>query len=131
MKTTVQSRPTSLIFPLVLGIILYALIFAMLSGASIPLLNSPRAGMIAVLILGMAACALGGIGRVAATGRWASPSAILGYLLGVAILVVALSLFTGWKIPLIASEQGALVAAAVLIGVKYLIAIGSDLLHLG
>ena len=35
----------------------------------------------------------------AATGQWAHPQAILGYILGGSILLIALAVFAGWKIP--------------------------------
>lgn len=38
-------------------------------------------------LVGMAMCSTG-IGRVAAAGRWTDPLSIIGYLLGVAALVV-------------------------------------------
>lgn len=38
-------------------------------------------------LIGMAMCSAG-IGRVAASGRWADPLSIAGYVLGVATLVV-------------------------------------------
>ena len=59
-----------------------------------------------LLVLGMAICAQGGIGRVAAAGQWAHPLAILGYLLGAAILILAAAVFFNVKLPLITSQAG-------------------------
>ena len=56
--------------------------------------------------------------------------AIAGYLLGAAILVVILSVFTGWKLPLIQSETQAVAAVGGMMLVKYLIGTTSLFLHL-
>ncbi len=55
----------------------------------------------------MTICSQGGIGRIAATGNWTHPQAILGYLLGTAILLVAASIFFNFKLPFITSQQQA------------------------
>jgi hypothetical protein len=77
----------------------------------------------------MTMCAAGGIGQVGASGRWASPLAIVGYLLGVAILGVAISVFTGWKIPMIAGETQAVAVVGILTAIKYLIGTASFIFH--
>ena len=66
----------------------------------------------------MAICTQAGIGRIAATGEWSHPLAIVGYILGGLILLIALSVFVGWKLPYIQSDQQALPAIAILAGLK-------------
>jgi hypothetical protein len=72
---------------------------------------------------------MGGIGQVGASGRWTSPLAIVGILLGASILVVILSVFAGWKLPLIAGETQAVAVVGILIAIKYLIGTSSFLFH--
>jgi hypothetical protein len=76
----------------------------------------------------MAMC-MSGIGQVAASGRWGSPLAIAGYLLGAAILLIIFSVFAGWKLPLITGELQAVAAVGILIAVKYLIGTASFFFH--
>ncbi len=89
-------------------------------GAGAPLLTNLRFDISLVIVLGMAVCAQGGIGRVAASGQWRHPLSIIGYLLGGAIALVTVSTFAGWKLPLIADQSQALLAVAILIGIKVL-----------
>jgi hypothetical protein len=129
MKGNASMNTTSGIFvPLALGLVIAGIVYATLTGKQLPLISSPRAALIALLIVGLAMCSFG-IGQVGASGRWASPLAILGYLLGAAILVIILSAFTGWKLPMIAGETQAVVAVAILIAIKYLIGTASFIFH--
>lgn len=117
MKTTSVSSPINL------TIILLALLFAAVTyigvtGKKVPLLSSVRADIVLLVVIGMTICSQGGIGRVAASGQWSHPLSILGYLLGGLILLIALSVFVGWKLPFIQSDQQALLAIAVLASVK-------------
>src|SRR5512147_2191646 len=115
MKTATLSVGNNLVLPLVLGILIAGVAYAVLTGKQLPLINGPRAGLVAILVLGLAMC-MGGIGQVGASGKWASPLAILGYLLGTAILVVIGGTLLRWKLPLITSETNAVLVTAVLIG---------------
>ena len=64
----------------------------------------------------------------AATGQWAHPQAIIGYILGASILLVATAAFVGWKIPFIQNDQQALVAIVILVVLKVLNAVTHYLL---
>ncbi len=68
-------------------------------------------------------CAEGGIGRVAAANQWGHPLAIIGYILGGLILLVAASVFTGLNLPYLQGEHQAILAIAILTGLKILNAI--------
>ena len=59
-------------------------------------------------------CSQSGIGRIAATGQWLHPLAIIGYILGGLILFVTASVFIGWKLPYIHRDSQALLAIAIL-----------------
>jgi hypothetical protein len=117
MKTITQ---TSVFSPgiLVLALLAAIVVFVGVSGKKVPLLSNVRADILLLVVLGMAICTQGGIGRVAAAGTWTHPLAILGYVLGGLILLVTLAVFVGWKLPWIHSDQQALIAIAVLAGLK-------------
>jgi hypothetical protein len=106
--------------PIVLGVISAVIVFATASGRSLPLIGTPRAALIALT---------GGIGQVGASGRWASPLAILGYLLGAAILIVIIGSLAGSKLPFIAGMTEAVMAVGILMAAKYLIGISGSIFH--
>lgn len=129
MKGNTMNLTTNLIAPLALALVCAGIVIASLAGKQLPLISSPRAALVALLLLGMTLCALGGIGQVGQSGRWASPFAIAGYLLGTAILVVMIATFTGWKLPLVQDETQAVVAVGILMAVKYVIGTASYFFH--
>jgi hypothetical protein len=112
---------TGLILPLLLGAVVAAITFAARGEVRSPIVIEPKAGLLAVLVVGFAMCTLGGSGKVAASGRWLSPGAIAGSALGVTILVIGAAGLTGWRLPLIQTPQDAVTAVAVVIGVKTVI----------
>lgn len=113
---------------LLLALLAAAVIFIGVTGKRVPLLSNTRVDIVLVVILGLAICTQTGIGRIAATGQWSHPQAILGYILGSLILLVALAAFIGWKLPWIQNEQQALIAIAVLVSLKFVNAITHYLL---
>lgn len=127
MKTLTQP---AVITPsvLILALLAAAVVVIGASGKKVPLLSSIRLDIALLVILGMTICTQAGIGRIAASGQWTHPQAIIGYLLGGTILLVAASVFVGWKLPFIQGERQALIIIAVLIGLKFLNAITHYLL---
>lgn len=105
---------------LLLALLFAAVTFIGATGRKVPVLSNVRIDIILLVILGMAMCTQGGIGRIAATGQWAHPQAIIGYLLGAAILLAATSVFVGWKLPFLQNDQQALIAIAIMVGLKVL-----------
>ena len=99
-----------------------------ISNWKIPLLSNVRVDIILLVILGMAICSQGGIGRVAAAQEWLHVQSILGYLLGGLILLVTLAVIAGWKLPLVQTDQQALLAIGILAGLKVLKALIHSLL---
>ncbi len=89
----------------------------------LPLISGVRTGLLAFVVLGMAMCALGGIGRVGDLGQWAHPLAILGYILGAAILVVAASVWLGFGLPLVHSDLQAFIVVVIMTASKVVIAL--------
>jgi hypothetical protein len=117
MKTMTQPAvitPTILILALAAA----AVVFIGATGKRVPLLSNIRVDIVLLVLLGMTICTQAGIGRIAATGQWTHPLAIVGYLLGGAILIVAVSVFIGWKLPFIQNDRQALIAIAILAGLK-------------
>lgn len=121
MKTATLPLGTGLILPLLLGAVVAAITFAARGEVRSPITIGPKAGLIAVLVVGFAMCTLGGSGQVAASGRWLSPGAIVGSTLGVTILGVGVAGLAGWRLPLIQTPKDAVTAVAVLIAVKTVI----------
>ena len=117
MKTTLQP---SVITPtiLVLMVLAAAVYIIGISGWKMPLLSNVRMDIVLLVVLGMAICSQGGIGRVAASQQWWHVQSILGYLLGGLILLITLAVFVGWKLPLIQTDQQALIAIGILAGIK-------------
>jgi len=116
---------------ILMSLLIIAVLITAFSGKKVPLLSNPRIDIIILLILGMAICTQGGIGRVAALHAWAHPLAILGYILGAAILIVAGAVFINVKLPFIADDRQALLFVAVLIGVKVINSVVHSLLTRG
>lgn len=117
MKTIPQP---AVMTPSIIGLALLAaaIVFIGVTGKKVPLLSSVRVDIILLVIIGMTMCTQGGIGRIAATGQWTHPQAIVGYILGGLILLSTLFVFAGWKIPYIANDQQALLFIAILAGLK-------------
>jgi hypothetical protein len=97
------------------------------SGKKVPMLSNVRVDIILLIIIGLAMC-MPGIGRVAALGQWSHPLSIFAMILGGAILLIALAVFVGWKLPFVQNDQQALIAIAILVGLKVLNAITHYLL---
>jgi hypothetical protein len=120
----IVSQP-AVITPSIIGLALLAVavVFIGVTGKRVPLLSNVRVDIILLVIIGLAMCTQGGIGRVAATGQWTHPQAIIGYLLGGLILLITLAVFVGWKLPYMQNDQQALLAIAILIGLKVMNAV--------
>ena len=128
MKTMSQ---TSAISPsvLILAALAAVVVFITLRGSALPLFSNLKVNLAILLVLGMAICAQGGIGRVAAAGQWAHPLAILAYFIGAAILILAAAVFFNVKLPLITSQQQAVVIIVALMGAKIVDSVGHSLLN--
>ena len=127
MKTIAQP---AVVTPTIVGLaLLFAgITFIGVTGKKVPLLSNIRVDIILLVVIGMAICQQGGIGRIAATGQWTHPFSIIGYLLGGLILFITLAVFAGWKLPFVANDQQALLAIAILASLKVLNAVAHYLL---
>ena len=113
---------------LLLALVAAAVVFIGATGKKVPLLSNIRVDIILLVILGMSICTQAGIGRIAATGQWLHPLAIVGYILGGLILLITLAVFVGWKLPYIRTDQQALIAIAILASLKVMNAVTHYLL---
>lgn len=127
MKTIAQP---AVITPsiLLLALLAAAVVFIGATGKRVPILSNARVDIVLLVIIGMTICTQAGIGRIAATGQWTHPLAIVGYILGGTILLVAASVFVSWKLPFIQNDQQALIAIAILAGLKIVNAVTHYLL---
>ena len=113
---------------LILALLAAAVVFIGATGKKVPLLSNIRVDIVLLVILGMSICTQAGIGRIAATGQWSHPLAIVGYILGGLILLITLAVFVGWKLPYIQTDQQALIAIAILAALKVVNAVTHYLL---
>ena len=63
-------------------------------------------------------CRWKGVIRIAASGQWFHLQAIIGYILGAGILILAACIFFNIDLPFLASQQQAFLLIAALIAVK-------------
>lgn len=117
MKTIPES---SVINPtiLLLAALAAGIVFVTLKGVNLPLLSNLKVNLGILIFLGMSICTQGGIGRIAATGQWTHPLAIVGYILGASILILAVCVFFNISLPFLASKQQAFLVIAILLGAK-------------
>jgi hypothetical protein len=118
MTTNTVTSSANGFITLVLGLLAAGLVLMVLTGRDIPIVGNGAGALLALGIIGIAMCALGGIGSVQPTLGWTHPLTIAGSILGVvALLVVALPLF-GARLPLLADTRSAILALAVIMLVK-------------
>lgn len=71
------------------------LAYMALTSESVPIVGSARGALLAMAVVGMTACAIGGIGQAPIIG-WAHPITIIGIIFGVvALAIIGAGLF-GW-----------------------------------
>jgi len=110
--------------------------FLAIRGEPLPIIGSGVGALLAVAVIGMAGCAVGGISQAPALG-WTAPTIVFGTVLGiVAILIVVAGVFAWTPVlePIARFVPGqagvatpvttAIFALGVLIAVKWVVAIG-------
>lgn len=118
MKTNTLSTSGTNLAVIAPGILAALLVFAVFTGRKVPLLSSDRAALLALVVIGMLMCTQGGIGRVAASGAWLHPVAIIGYFLGAAIILIGIAALFGKQIPPLTSYYESFTAVAVIAAIK-------------
>ncbi len=71
------------------------LAYMALTSDSVPIVGSPRGALIAIAVIGMASCAVAGIGQAPTIG-WTHPITIFGIVVGIFALVIAAAGLFGW-----------------------------------
>ena len=118
MTTNTSVSPANGIITLVLGLLAAGLVFLVLTGRNVPIVGSGAGALLALGIIGVVMCSLGGIGPTQSALGWTHPLTIIGSILGLlALLVVALPLL-GVQLPLIADTRSAVPVLAVIMLVK-------------
>jgi hypothetical protein len=78
-----------------LGILAVLIVVALLANVRLPLLGNDRTAFIALVVVGMSMCALGGIGRAQNTLGWTDPITVIGIIIGSLALVLVAAVLTG------------------------------------
>lgn len=113
-----------------------AIAYLALTNASLPVLGGPKGALIGVVVVGMAACAVGGISQATTVG-WTNPAIIVGSVVGTAMLLVVAAAFLGWDAQLrpiaqfvpgtlavdLTTERIAVFALAVLMVAKWAVSV--------
>ncbi len=99
MKTKALSKNGINPIVIVLGLIDVLIIFVVLTGKSVPVLNTDRTALIGLVVIGMAICMQAGIGPMAAARAWFHPLSIISYLLGAVILAIGITALFGKQLP--------------------------------
>ena len=125
---------TTFMLGTVLALVALGVAVAAVTRDDVPLVGTGVGALIAVAVIGMAGCAVGGISQAPVAG-WTSPTILLGSVLGVVALVVVAAGVFGWTgilepvAQLVPGQDGtfaparvAIVALGALIAVKWVIA---------
>lgn len=113
-----------------------AVAYAVVTRDEVPLIGTGALALVAVAVIGMAGCAVGGISQAPALG-WTNPAIVVGLVLGVIGLAIVGAGLLGWNAVLdpvaqfvpgqaagLTPIRTATFALAVLIAVKWFVAVG-------
>jgi hypothetical protein len=118
MVTNTATSSANGIITLVLGLMAAGLVFMVLTGRDVPIVGNGAGALLALGVIGIAMCTLGGIGTVQGTLGWTHPLMIVGSILGVAALLVVVLPLLGVHLPLMADTRSAVLALAVIMLIK-------------
>ena len=104
--------------PTIFGLLAALLVVSVLTGRSLPLIRTDRAALIALALIGLVMCSSGGIGRAIGLYGWAHPITIIGIVLGVLVLVIALTSLMNVRLPMLPTDRAAFIAIAGIAVVK-------------
>lgn len=106
---------------LVSGFVAVAALYSGLTNANFIFIKDPRSAVIILTIAGFAMCSTGVLGRFV-TKAPTHPLSILGYILGITALAIGVANIFKLRLPLISDPRDALIAMAVVIVAKVIIA---------
>jgi hypothetical protein len=118
MATNTATSSANGLITLVLGLLAAGLVFMVLTGRDVPIVGNGAGALLALGLIGIALCTLGGIGTVQGTLGWTHPLTILGSILGVAALLVVVLPLLGVHLPMMPDTRSAVLALAVIMLVK-------------
>jgi len=98
MQATLQKPVTGFASPLIanlVGIVIVVLLGAAVTNTPVPLLGSERAMFVAVVLLGVTMCALGGVGRAPMKYGWTHPVTLFGIAVGTVMLLLTAAVVLG------------------------------------
>jgi hypothetical protein len=95
MQATATTFTGSALAANILGIVAALMVAASMANIRLPLLASDRAAFIGLVAVGMAMCALGGIGRAQSTLGWSNPVTIVGIVIGALALGLVATVLAG------------------------------------
>lgn len=119
MQVTPQTLGGNTLMLIVLGISEVGIVAATLANVQLPLIGNPRIALIALVVIGMAMCSMG---MELTKYGWGNPFNVIGTVLGVIMLIIGMAAIFGISLPLITSEREAMLALAVLMVIKVVIA---------
>jgi energy-converting hydrogenase Eha subunit A len=104
-----------------LGVVAALLILAVLTNATtqLPVISSDRGALVALVVVGLAMCATGGIGKAISRHGWKHVVTLLGGVLGALILAIFVAALFG--VPVVANDRAAFEAITLIGVVKVLI----------
>jgi hypothetical protein len=118
MATNTATSSANGLITLVLGLLAAGLVFMLLAGRDVPIVGNGAGALLALGLIGIALCSLGGIGTVQGTLGWTHPLTILGSILGVAALLVVVLPLLGVHLPMMPDTRSAVLALAVIMLIK-------------
>jgi hypothetical protein len=118
MATNTATSSANGLITLVLGLLAVGLVFMVLTGRDVPIVGNGAGALLALGLIGIALCTLGGIGTVQSTLGWTHPLTILGSILGVAALLVVVLPLLGVHLPMMPDTRSAVLALAVIMLIK-------------
>lgn len=122
VQATTQSIVTAA--QVALGALAAGVVISVLTRVRFPVIGTDRAALIALVVLGLTMCALGG--TRAAVYPPPNPFTLVGIVLGIVALLVAAAGLFRFQLPLMAGERDAIIALAAIMAVKVLVALARD-----
>lgn len=95
-----------------LGVVLVLFILTVLFNIKLPFIKNDRVALIVLVVVGMAMCTSGGIGRSLDLYGWLHPITLIGTVLGILILAITALTLAGVRLPPITSDRAAFIAVA-------------------
>ena len=131
-RTHAAISTTPVLIANLLGALAVLVLLAVVTNTSLLLPGGDSTAFTALVLIGVAMCAIGGISRAPATLGWTHPVTVSGAVLGVAILALIVANAFGVTAVLapfaavigVTVERAAVLILAMLLGIKWAIGLG-------